>query len=126
MDTQKQTDILIVGAGIAGLVAAERAMKIFKKVCLVTSSKICSGASYFPLKATLGIQATKDKDDRNKYYEDITNMGKGVENPDLIKTYISNIKKDIYLLKKIGFKPWLRKDSRAACFAKYSRDVFFN
>lgn len=124
MDTQKQTDILIVGAGIAGLVAAERAMKIFKKVCLVTSSKICSGASYFPLKATLGIQATKDKDDRNKYYKDITNMGKGVENPDLIKTYISNIKKDIYLLKKIGFKPWLRKDSRAACFAKYSRDVF--
>lgn len=124
MDTQKQTDILIVGAGIAGLVAAERAMKIFKKVCLVTSSKICSGASYFPLKATLGIQATKDKDDRNKYYEDITNMGKGVENPDLIKTYVSNIKKDIYLLKKIGFKPWLRKDSRAACFAKYSRDVF--
>ena len=124
MDTQKQTDILIVGAGIAGLVAAERAMKIFKKVCLVTSSKICSGASYFPLKATLGIQATKDKDDRNKYYEDITNMGKGVENPDLIKNYISNIKKDIYLLKRIGFKPWLRKDSRAACFAKYSRDVF--
>lgn len=124
MDTQKQTDILIVGAGIAGLVAAERAMKIFKKVCLVTSSKICSGASYFPLKATLGIQATKDKDDRNKYYEDITNMGKGVENPYLIKTYVSNIKKDIYLLKKIGFKPWLRKDSRAACFAKYSRDVF--
>lgn len=124
MDTQKQTDILIVGAGIAGLVAAERAMKIFKKVCLVTSSKICSGASYFPLKATLGIQATKDKNDRNKYYEDIINMGKGVENPDLIKNYISNIKKDIYLLKKIGFKPWLRKDSRAACFAKYSRDVF--
>ena len=124
MDTQKQTDILIVGAGIAGLVAAERAMKIFKKVCLVTSSKICSGASYFPLKATLGIQATKDKDDRNKYYEDITNMGKGVENPYLIKTYVSNIKKDIYLLKRIGFKPWLRKDSRAACFAKYSRDVF--
>ena len=124
MDTQKQTDILIVGAGIAGLVAAERAMKLFKKVRLVTSSKICSGASYFPLKATLGIQATKDKDDRNKYYEDITNMGKGVENPDLIKNYISNIKKDIYLLKRIGFKPWLRKDSRAACFAKYSRDVF--
>ena len=124
MDTQKQTDILIVGAGIAGLVAAERAMKIFKKVCLVTSSKICYGASYFPLKATLGIQATKDKDDRNKYYEDITNMGKGVENPYLIKTYVSNIKKDIYLLKRIGFKPWLRKDSRAACFAKYSRDVF--
>lgn len=124
MDIYKQTDVLIVGAGIAGLIATERAMNIFKKVCLVTTGKICSGASYFPLKATLGIQATKDKDDYNKYYKDITNMGNGVENPELIKTYISNIKKDIYLLKRIGFKPWLRKDSRPACFAKYSRDVF--
>lgn len=124
MDIYKQTDVLIVGAGIAGLIATERAMNIFKKVCLVTTGKICSGASYFPLKATLGIQATKDKDDYNKYYEDITNMGDGVENPELIKTYIYNIKKDIYLLKRIGFQPWLRKDSRPACFAKYSRDVF--
>lgn len=76
------------------------------------------------MKATLGIQVTKDKDDYDKYYEDITNMGKGVENDELIKTYISNIKKDIYLLKKIGFKPWLRKDLRPACFAEYSRNIF--
>lgn len=124
MDIYKQTDVLIVGAGIAGLIAAERAVNIFKNVCIVTTGKICTGASYFPLKATLGIQATKDKNDYDKYYEDITNIGKGVENPELIKTYIYNIKKDIYLLKRIGFKPWLRKDSRAACFAKYSRDVF--
>ncbi|MEI0607152.1 FAD-binding protein [Brachyspira pulli] len=124
MNIYNESDVLIVGAGIAGLTAAERAIKIFKKVSLVTTGKICGGASYFPLKATLGIQVTKDKNDHDKYYEDITNMGKGVENPELIKTYISNIKKDIYLLKKIGFKPWLRKDSRPACFAKYSRNVF--
>lgn len=117
-------DVLIVGAGIAGLIAAERALKLFKKVCISDSSKICSGASYFPLKATLGIQVTKDENDYDKYYEDITNMGKGVENSDLIKTYIKNIKRDIYLLKRIGFKPWLRKDSRPACFAKYSRNIF--
>ena len=126
MNIKKQIscDILIVGSGIAGLTAAERSMKIFKNVCIATTGKICGGASYFPLKATLGIQVTKDKNDYDKYYEDITNMGNGVENPELIKTYISNIKKDIYLLKRIGFKPWLRKDSRPACFAKYSRNVF--
>ena len=124
MNIYNESDVLIVGAGIAGLTAAERAMKIFKKVSLVTTGKICGGASYFPLKATLGIQVTKDKNDHDKYYEDITNMGNGVENPELIKTYISNIKKDIYLLKRIGFKPCLRKDSRPACFTKYSRNVF--
>ncbi|MEI0491148.1 FAD-binding protein [Brachyspira intermedia] len=117
-------DVLIVGGGIAGLIAAERALKVFKRVCIADSSKICSGASYFSLKATLGIQATKDENDYDKYYEDITNMGKGVENPELIKTYIKNIKRDVYLLKRIGFKPWLRKDSRPACFAKYSRNIF--
>ena len=117
-------DVLIVGGGIAGLIAAERALKVFKRVCIADSSKICSGASYFPLKATLGIQATKDENDYDKYYEDITNMGKGVENPELIKTYIKNIKRDVYLLKRIGFKPWLRKDSRPACFAKCSRNIF--
>ncbi|QTM08004.1 FAD-binding protein [Brachyspira hyodysenteriae] len=117
-------DVLIVGGGIAGLIAAERALKVFKRVCIADSSRICFGASYFPLKATLGIQATKDENDYDKYYEDITNMGKGVENPELIKTYIKNIKRDVYLLKRIGFKPWLRKDSRPACFAKYSRNIF--
>ena len=97
MNIKKQIscDILIVGSGIAGLTAAERSMKIFKNVCIATTGKICGGASYFPLKATLGIQVTKDKNDYDKYYEDITNMGNGVENPELIKTYISNIKKDI-------------------------------
>ena len=54
MDIYKQTDVLIVGAGIAGLIAAERAVNIFKNVCIVTTGKICTGASYFPLKATLG------------------------------------------------------------------------
>lgn len=121
---QLECEILVVGTGIAGLVATERALKNRKKVCLVTNKTLCGGASFFPLKGTLGIQTTKDRDDYEKYYEDIVKMGKGVENPDLIKLYISNIKKNIFLLNKIGFEPWLRKDSRPACFAKYSRDIY--
>ena len=119
-----KTEILVVGTGIAGLIATERALKKRKRVCLVTNKKLCGGASYFPLKGTLGIQVTKDKDDYERYYEDIVKMGNGMENPELIKTYISNIKNSLYLLNKIGFEPWLRKDSRPACFAKYSRDIY--
>ena len=43
-------------------------INVFKNVCLATTGKICSGASYFPLKATLGIQVTKDDNDYDKYY----------------------------------------------------------
>lgn len=119
-----ECEILVIGTGIAGLIATERALKNKRKVCLVTNKKMCGGASFFPLKGTLGIQVTKDKNDYDKYYEDIVKMGKGMENPELIRTYISNIKRNIPLLNKIGFEPWLRKDSRPACFAKYSRDIY--
>lgn len=117
-------DFLVVGTGIAGLIASERALKKGKNVCLVTNKKLCSGASYFPLKGTLGIQVTKNEEDYEKYYEDIVKMGNGMENPELIKLYISNIRDSLFLLNKIGFKPWLRQDSRPACFAKYSRDIY--
>ena len=64
----------------------------------------------FSIKRNIGNQVTKDKDDYERYYEDIVKMGNGMENPELIKTYISNIKNSLYLLNKIGFEPWLRKD----------------
>ena len=77
INRQITCDVLIVGSGIAGLTAAQRAVNIFKKVCLATTGKICGGASYFPLKGTLGIQASKGKDDYSKYYEDIITQSRG-------------------------------------------------
>lgn len=119
-----ECDILVVGGGIAGLVSAKKASDMGKRVILLINDNFGSGASYFPLKGTLGIQATLNENDKEKFYEDIARLGDGVENPDMINTYINEIDDSIYNLNEIGFEPWLRQDNRPACFAKYSRKIY--
>lgn len=118
------TDLLIVGAGIAGLSAAVEAKNQGLNPFLITKSTIGSGASYFPLKATLGIQVTGDETDHSHFREDIENIGKGKINPRVVQAYIEDSPKAIELLNQIGFKPWKRNDNRPACFAKYSRPIY--
>lgn len=117
-------DVLVAGAGIAGLLCAKQALDQGLSVIIVTNDKFCSGASYFELKASLGIQATAGEQDKILFLEDISNRGKGVENKELIDTYIHEIQENIHLLAEIGFKPWRRSDQRPACFAKYARDIY--
>ena len=117
-------DIIVVGTGIAGLIATKKALLKGKKVCLVTNGKFCGGASYFPLKGTLGIQGTDEEKDRELFYEDISKIGNHMENPHMINTYIDEIEENISSLNEIGFEPWLRDDKRPACFAKYARNIY--
>lgn len=117
-------DIIVVGTGIAGLIATKKALLMGKKVCLITNGNFCGGASYFPLKGTLGIQATDGNDDKKLFYEDISKIGNHMENPHMINTYIDEIQNNINSLNEIGFEPWLRNDKRPACFAKYARNIY--
>lgn len=118
------TDLLIVGSGIAGLSAAVEAKEKGIDALLITKSTIGSGASYFPLKATLGIQVTGDETDKIHFKEDIENIGKGKINPNVVQAYIEDSPQAIELLNRIGFKPWKRNDNRPACFAKYPRPIY--
>ncbi|WGE58038.1 FAD-binding protein [Actinobacillus equuli] len=117
------TDLLIVGSGIAGLAAAVEAERLGLKTMLISKTPIGSGASFFPLKATLGIQVTGENDSE-KFRLDIERVGKGRINPKVVKAYIEDSPQAIGLLEKIGFKPWLRNDNRPACFAEYPRPIY--
>lgn len=121
---QIETDLLIVGSGIAGLASCVEAFEQGLKATLITKTVIGSGASYFPLKATLGIQVTGDESDKAKFQEDIERVAQGQNNPKIVKAYIEESPQAIELLAKIGFQPWKRNDNRPACFAQYPRPIF--
>lgn len=119
-----ETDVLVVGAGIAGLSCAIEAKSQGLSPLLISKSQVGAGASYFPLKATLGIQVSGGVADYAYFQQDIERVAQGMANPKIIKAYVEESAQAIALLKRIGFKPWKRNDERPACFAKYSRPIF--
>lgn len=118
------SEVLIVGAGIGGLAACVEAHRQGLTPTLITKSVLGSGASYFPLKATLGIQVSGGISDYAKFQEDINRVAKGMNNPKIVKAYIEESAEAIELLHLIGFTPWKRNDNRPACFARYSRPIY--
>lgn len=121
---QISTDLLIVGAGIGGLSACVEAYANGLKPTLITKSVIGSGASFFPLKATLGIQVTGGEADYANFKHDIDRVAQGQNNPKIVQAYIEDSAQAIELLDRIGFKAWKRNDNRPACFAEYPRPIY--
>lgn len=119
-----ETDLLIIGTGIAGLAACVEAHAKGIRATLASKSPIGSGASYFPLKATLGIQVTGDEADKALFQQDMERIGCGKTNLNVIKAYIEDSPQAIELLERIGFRPWKRNDNRPACFAQYARPIY--
>lgn len=123
-DEMITTDVLIIGAGIGGLAAAFHTSEQGLDTLLICKGKIGGGASYFPLKATLGIQITKDQQDLSLFKQDILRVAMEMNDPALVDIYINESPQVINTLNAIGFHPWLRKDNRPACFARYARDIY--
>ncbi|WP_075321543.1 FAD-binding protein [Histophilus somni] len=121
---QIETELLIVGAGIAGLACCVEAKAKGLNPILISKSIIGGGASFFPLKATLGIQITGDSDDKILFQQEIERVACGVNNPKIVRAYVEESPQAIELLSKIGFTPWLRQDNRPACFAYYTRPIY--
>nr|WP_314741248.1 FAD-binding protein [uncultured Haemophilus sp.] len=119
-----KTDLLIVGGGIAGLSCSVEAHKKGINHILITKTKLGSGASFFPLKATLGIQVTGDENDKALFKEDIERVAQGMNNPEIVKAYIEDSPRAVSLLNEIGFQAWKRNDNRPACFARYPRPIY--
>lgn len=117
-------EVLIIGAGIGGLTAAHYASEQGLNTLLMCKGKIAGGASFFPLKATLGIQVTANEQDKLLFREDILRVARQMNDPELVDTYIAQSSGAITALRHIGFSPWLRNDNRPACFARYPRDIW--
>jgi fumarate reductase flavoprotein subunit len=89
------TDVVIIGAGGAGLTAAIEATENGSKVILVEKNSVVGGNTNF---ATGGMNAAETKsqaekgieDSKKSHYEDTMKGGKNINNPELVKVLTDN------------------------------------
>lgn len=119
------TDILIIGGGLAGIKAAYECSKSNLKVTLVTKGRLCSGSSFYPMMDTLGCQCTADNDEDKEYFlEEMNESSFGMNDPQLCRIYIEQIRYRIYELSELGIDYKKLEGNKVACFARRPRDIF--
>lgn len=120
-----ETDVIIIGSGIAGTLTTNLLAKNGLNVIIATDGNLCGGASFFNLKATLGIQTSDNTDkDKESYKEDIYRTGGGIVNKDITEIFVNESFQSEEILREIGFNPRIRNDKRRACFANHLRPIY--
>lgn len=119
-----ETDVLIAGSGLAGIKSAKELSDLGHRVLLVTKMKIASGSSFYPLKASLGTQVTKDPDDEKTFLEDIEEMSRGMHRQDLAEVYVREIPERVREYPEIGVDAKKLEGERKACFAPNARSIY--
>lgn len=97
-------DVLVIGAGLAGVQAAIQAKKSGKSVILTAKGDIFSGSSFYKGTWGLGLIAPENKQDEISLASQIKNVGLGVENCDIVDSFVSGINPAIENIKKMGIK----------------------
>lgn len=118
------TDVLVVGSGIAGLKTSIELSKDGNTVLMVTKTQLCSGSSFYPLKASLGTQVTKDNEDKKVFLQDIEDVSCNMHDREMAKIYVEEIADRVAEYEEIGINPQMLSDDRKACFAKHGRKIY--
>ena len=96
------TDVLVMGAGLAGIMSAISAAEAGADVCIVSSRKICSGSSFYPGTWGLGLIGPESREDEEDLVKTILKVGEGMADPELVRTLVANISGRISGLKEMG------------------------
>ncbi len=102
--SQDHCDVLVIGAGIAGICAAIAAAKEGCAVVLTSSTEIFSGSSFFPGTWGLGLIGPVDAADEDDLTASIARVGAGMTTPVLVKTFVHKINPAINALKARGIR----------------------
>ncbi|WP_283692374.1 FAD-binding protein [Clostridium perfringens] len=100
----KECDVFVMGAGIAGIMAAIEASNSGQKVIISSSSNIFSGSSFYPGTWGLGLIGPEDRNDEEDLAKTIKEVGCNVVDEELVETFVKNINPSINLLKEMGVK----------------------
>ncbi len=117
-------DVLVVGSGIAGLKVSIELAKAGKTVIMSTKTQLCSGSSFYPLKASLGTQVTKDDSDKDLFLQDIEAVSHNMHDREMAQIYVEEIRDRVKEYEEIGIEPQKLSDNRKACFANHGRSIY--
>lgn len=84
-------DVLVVGSGIAGAVAAITAASAGARVALACVGPFLSGSSFFPGTWGLGLIGPRGLSDADDLVATILNVGQGATEPELVRTFVEGI-----------------------------------
>ena len=96
----ESTDVLVIGAGIAGLCAAIEAARTGATVTVASAGKTMSGSSFFPGTWGLGLIGPVNEDDEQDLIDTIQTVGGGVADPELVQTFVHGIPQAIEWLEQ--------------------------
>ncbi|MEG1987846.1 MAG: FAD-binding protein [Oscillibacter sp.] len=119
-------DVLVVGAGIAGITAAMEAAEAGSTVLLTSGGATFSGSSFYPGTWGLGLIGPEDEGDCADLAATICRVGCGMADPVLVRTFVAGIAPAIEKVRAMGVK-LRRADSSAQkefipCFDHKHRD----
>ena len=122
-DQTISADVVIAGAGYAGIKSAYECSKAGLSVLLVVKSRVCSGSSFYPLMTGCGCLSPKDDSDKELFVEELCEVGLGINDKTMSETFVEDIASRVEELEGMGF-PTSKLLGRKACFAKRDRDIF--
>lgn len=95
-------DVLVIGSGIAGVVAAIEAGRGGARVVLASKGRLFSGSSFYPGTWGLGLIAPADVSDERDLADTILEVGCGVADPELVRTFVGDLLPSLDWLDALG------------------------
>lgn len=118
-------DVIVLGAGLAGLRSAVSAAQRGARVCLVAMGALCSGASFYPGMEMEACQSVEeDPARREAWLEELRRTSRGLADPDLNRIYVENIARAVERFPEIGVDNAVRTEPKRACFAEAERPTY--
>jgi L-aspartate oxidase len=118
------TDILVIGSGIAGLMAAVSAARQNVKTTLITSTKLFTGSSFYHGTWGMGSVGPLSRDDEASFIESIINVGFNIPERELVKILVKNAEACFLELESYGFdfkKKTINDEEFIPCFDNKQR-----
>lgn len=110
IETALICDVLVAGAGIAGIMAAIEAAKQGQKVVLMSSAHIFSGSSFYPGTWGLGLVTPEDEEDEEDLIQTILSVGCGMADESMVRSFVKEMRPMTAYLDEIGLQLKVAKE----------------